>query len=76
MSRANVRTSARLGGARRPDEQHVLAGDDGDEQQADDLLLVEEVLLHDARRFLEARGQARVRRQRRGRWRGALAHRS
>ena len=57
----------RLGGAGRADEEHVLAGDDGDEEQADDFLLVEEVLLHDARRLLETRGEARVR------WAGAKA---
>src|SRR5262249_52963190 len=64
-----------LGGARWADQEHVLASSDGNEEQADHFLLVEEVLLHDARRLLEAGGEARVRRERRrGRW-WALSHR-
>ena len=45
MSRARWRTSADLAVPGRPDDEHVLAGDQGHQQQAHQLLLVQEPLV-------------------------------
>src|SRR5262249_57827878 len=46
-------------GARRSDEDHVLAGDRRDDEEPNDLLLVEERVVEDPRRLLEARPELR-----------------
>ena len=59
ISFANMSIIARLGGARRADDHHVLAGDRRDGHQPDDFLLVEELRAHLAGEVLEGRTDAR-----------------